>query len=70
MKLTVGGDKLIYDGPVSTPTADLTTPKLHWKSVLSTPDIKYLIVDIKNFYLKKPMNKAKFYKIEINLIPQ
>ena len=40
--LTVGGDKLTYDGPVSTPTIYLTTSKIHWNSVLSTPDRKIL----------------------------
>ena len=63
------GDKFTYDGPVSTLTAYLTTSKLRWKSVLSTPDRKYLIVDAKNFYLNNPMMKAEYYKIAIKLIP-
>ena len=41
VRLTAGGDKLSYEGPVSTPTADSKTEKLHWNSVLSTPDGKY-----------------------------
>ena len=40
VKLTVGGNKLSYKVPVSTPTSDLTTSKLHWKIVLYTPDGK------------------------------
>ena len=68
--LIVAGDKLSYEGPVSTPTADLTTSKLHWKSVMSTSDGKYLIVDVKNFYLKNSMNKAEYLKIAIKILLQ
>ena len=70
VRLTVGGKKIYHNGPLSTPTSYLTTSKLHWNSVLSTLDGKYLIVDFKNFYLKKPMKEAKYYKISIKLIPQ
>ena len=64
------GIKLIYNVPVSTPKEDLTTFKIHWNSFLSTPDRKYLIVDVKKFYLNNLMNKSEYYKIEIKLIPQ
>ena len=70
VQLTVGGDKLSYEGPVSTPTAYLITAKLHWNSVLSTPYGKYLIVDVKNFYLKNPINKAEYLKIALKILPQ
>ena len=40
VRLAVGGDKLSYEGPVSTPTSDLTTSKLHWNNGLSKPDGK------------------------------
>ena len=43
VRLTVRGDKLNYNGPVPTPTADLPMAKLHWKSVLSTPDENTLL---------------------------
>ena len=66
----MGGEKLYYDVPVSTPTVDLTTAKLHWNSFLSTPDGKYLIVDVKNFYLKNIMKKSRYYKILLKIIPQ
>ena len=52
VKLTVDGNILTYTDPVSTPTAYLTISKIHWNSVVSTPDGKYFIVDVKNFYLK------------------
>ena len=65
----MGGNKISYDGPVSTPTDDLTTAKLHWNSVLSTSDGKYLIFDVKNFYLNNPMNKAEYLKIALKILP-
>ena len=52
VQITVGGYKVTYNSPVSTPTSYLTTSKLHWNSALSIPNGKYLIVDVKNFYLK------------------
>ena len=70
MRLTVGVDKISYEVPVSTPTYDFTTAKLRWNSVLSTPDGKYLIVDVKNFYLNNPMNKAEYIKIALKIPPQ
>ena len=68
--LTVGGDKLSYYDPFSNPTADLITAQLHWNSVLSTPYVKYLTVDVKNFYLNNPMNKAENLNIALKILPQ
>ena len=70
VRLSVGGDKLTYDVPVSTPTADLIVAKIYWNSILSTPYGKYLIMDFKTFYLKNLMKKSKYYKISIKLVPQ
>ena len=66
----MGGYKLTFDGPVSTPTSDFTTSKLHWNSVISNPGSKYLVVDFKNFYLNNIMAKHEYYNIAISLIPQ
>ena len=49
VRLTGGGDKLTFDGPISTPTSDLTTYKLHWNNMVSSPGAKYLVVNVKNF---------------------
>ena len=66
----MGGYRLTFDGPVSTPTSDITTSKMHWNSVISTPGSRYLVVDAKHFYLNNVMSKHEFYKISISLIPQ
>ena len=44
--------------------------KLHWNSCIFTPDRRYLVVDVKNFYLNNPMNKAEYYNIAMKLILQ
>ena len=66
----MGGDKLIFDILVSTPTSNLTTSKLHCNSAISTPGAKYLVVGINNFYLNNSMSKHEYYKIALSLIPQ
>ena len=42
VRWTVGGDKVDYPFDVSTKTADLTTAKLLFNSVLSTPNARLL----------------------------
>ena len=70
MELKVGIDKINFYGTVSNPTSNLTTSKLHWNIIVSTPGAKYLVVDLKNFYLNNPMSKHEYYKIAISLIHQ
>ena len=38
--------------------------------MIPTPGAKYLVVDVKNFYLNNLMLKQEYYKIYIILIPQ
>jgi hypothetical protein len=49
IRITAGGNLIDYPGKLSTRTADLTTSKLMWNSVLSTKGAKYMCLDIKNF---------------------
>ena len=70
VQLTVGGDILVFDGPVSTPTSYLTTSKLHWNIIISNPGSKYLVFEVKNFYLNKILAKHVCYKIAVSRIPQ
>jgi hypothetical protein len=54
----VAGENLIKGcnpEELTTRTADLTTSKLHWNSVLSTQRAKCMCLDIKNFYLSAPL---------------
>jgi hypothetical protein len=45
----MGGDRIKYNGSVSTPTANLITVKLLLNSVISTPGAQYMTLDIKDF---------------------
>ena len=42
VRLTVGGDRIDYPGDLHTPTADLTTAKLLFNSVISTPKARFM----------------------------
>ena len=68
VRLSVGGNNLTYDDPVSSPTSDLIMTKLPQNRILSTPEEKYLIVDENNFILNNPMKKVESYRIVIKLI--
>ena len=54
-RMAVGRDKVNYPDDVSTPRAELLLVKTHVNSVVSTPNAKYMTLDIKNFYLNTPM---------------
>ena len=51
VRVTVGGNLLNVPGDLSTRTAEMTTSKLLFNSVISTPDARFACIDIKNMYL-------------------
>ena len=67
---TIGGDKVDYQGDVTTCTADLTTIKMHLNSTISTPDAKFMRLDLKNFYLNTPLDEHMFAHLAIKYIPK
>jgi hypothetical protein len=60
-RLTVGGDQIEYPGDKSTRTAGLTTAKIIINIVISTPSAKFLVVDIRNFYLNNPLEDSNIW---------
>ena len=68
-RVTVGGNLLSYEGELYTETTDLITIKLLLNSVLSTPNAKFMSLDIKNFYLGTPMKEYEYMKIKYDTIP-
>jgi hypothetical protein len=68
VRLTAGGNLIDYPGELTTRTADLTTTKILWNSVISTHDARYLRLDIK-FYLGMPMDCFEYMKMPINIFP-
>jgi hypothetical protein len=70
IRLMVGGNLIDYPSEVSTCTAGLTTTKLLFNSVLSTPDAKFMGINLKNFYSNTPMvDIFKYMRLAINIIP-
>ncbi len=70
IRITAGGNLINYPGELSTWTADLTTSKLMWNSVLSTTGANYMCLYIKNSYLTAPLDRFEYMKMPINLFPE
>ena len=69
-RLTVGGDRLEFDGKISTKTAGLETIKIHPNSTISTKDVKYAAADIGNFYTNLKLRSSEYIRIHLSLILQ
>ena len=68
VRITVGGNLIDYPYELTTRTADLTTTKLMWNSVISTPGAKYACGDIGNMYLETPLDMPEYMRMAINSI--
>ena len=69
VRITVGGDRLDYPFDISTRTAGLSTAKILFNSVVSTPNAKFCTMDIKDFYLNTPMERYEYMRIPVDIIP-
>ena len=67
--MTAGGNLIDYPFELTTKTADITTAKILWNSVISTEGARYMCVDIKNFYLGTPLDRFEYMKIPLSLFP-
>ena len=70
VRITAGSNLLKYPYELNTRTADLTTSKIMWNSVISTPGARFACADAKNFYLCNPLDINEYMRIPIKLIPQ
>eukprot|EP00957_Ditylum_brightwellii_P211360 15366086-Ditylum_brightwellii.AAC.2 len=59
VRLTIGGDKLIYADETASPAADLLKTKLLINSTISNArkGAHYMVIDIKDFFLQTPLPK-------------
>jgi hypothetical protein len=64
-RLVTGDDRVHYLGNAGTPTVDLLTVKLLINSTISTPNAKYMTMDIKDFYLNTPMAWYKYMQLRL-----
>ena len=44
--------------------------KLHWNSVLSTPNAQFASFDVSNFYLGTRLPRPEFMRLPLTIIPQ
>ena len=68
-RITAGGDRLEFQGDTSTKTVGLETAKMVFNSVVSTPDAKFMTIDISNMYLNTPLQEYQYMRFNINMIP-
>ena len=68
--ITMGGNLINYPDDCGTPTADLLTVKLMLNSVISTPNAKFMTIDIKDFYLMTPMDRYEYFRMKLELFPE
>ncbi len=69
IQITAGGNLINNLSKLTTWTVDIRTAKLLWNSVLSTPGVKYLTLDITNFYLFAPLDQLEYMCIPFALFP-
>ena len=69
-RMTMGGNLINYPDDCGTPTADLLIVKLLLNRVVSTPNSKFMTLDLKDFYLMTPMKRYEYFRMKIELFPQ
>ena len=65
VRLTVSGYCINYPGDCGTPTADILTVKLLLNSLISTKVVKFVPIDIKDFYLSTPTSRYEYMRLKI-----
>jgi hypothetical protein len=69
IRITAMGNLVSYEGESSVRTADISTAKIHWNSVISNKKAKYMCLDIKNFYLTAALEYFEYMKIPFTFFP-
>ena len=64
-RIVVGRNLVEYSGDVSTPTADTSTARIPFNSIVSTKNAQFMGINTRFFYLNTPM---KYTKILLRLI--
>jgi hypothetical protein len=69
-RLTVDGDQIEYPGDKSTHTAGITAAKSIINITIFTLGARFLVIDIKHFYLNTPLGQYKYMIINLTSPPQ
>ena len=69
-RITMGGNLINYPDDCGTPTADLLTVKLLLNSIISTPNAKFMSINIKDFYSCTPMAGYEYFRMKLEIFPE
>jgi hypothetical protein len=70
VRITVGGNLINYPFKLTTCTTDMVSSKLLWNSTISTKGADFASANIKNMYLKTPLDRFEYMKMPLSLFPQ
>ena len=70
VRIAAGGNLINYSGDLTTRTANLTTAKMLWNSVISTDSAKFMGLEIGDFYLETSMEEYEYMIMPLHLFPQ
>jgi hypothetical protein len=71
VRITAGGNLIKdYPGEVTTRTADLTTSKILWNSVVSTEGARFMGIDIKSFFITATLDRYEYMKMPLDVFPE
>ena len=70
VRITAGGNLIKYAGELTTRTANLTTAKILWNSIISTEDARFMGIDIKSFYLESLLDQYEYMRFPIDIFPE
>ncbi len=65
IRITAMGNLVSYEGKLSVQT----TAKIHWNSIISNKKVKYMCLDITNFYLAVALEYFEYMKIPFASFP-
>ena len=68
-RLTVDGNLIVCLFDFSAPNYELTTAKLLFNSVISTPGSHLVTLDLRNFYLGTPLPGERYTEMKIDILP-
>jgi hypothetical protein len=69
VRWTAGGDRIVYPGNKTTKTADISTCKLMFNSVISTPNGRFMTIDLKDFFLCSDLVDYEYVRIPRHMLP-
>ena len=69
-RLRVGGDRFNYPGYCGTLTTDLLTVKLLLNIKISMSGACFMIINIKDLYLRTPIDRHKYMRLELADLPE